>query len=182
MNGTESDLAARCLDGDEAAFGSLHAACAGRVKAYFLRSGFAVADADDLTQEVFERAFRSLRAFTRARESFGAWLASIAQDVARRQSGRRADPEAFDPIFAGDVFAANTGSAAEAGEEAAALSQCIDALPPELARALHLRYVKGMTARGVAAAVGISEADVRLRLNETLSLLRSCLKAKGFLE
>ncbi len=182
MDRTESDLAARCLDGDEAAFGALHAACAGRIKAYFLRAGFPVADADDLTQEVFVRAFKSLRTFDPARGAFRTWLAAIARNVARRQWGRRSAPEDFDPILAEDVFAVDTGPTAEADEEAAALSECIDALPAELGRVLHLRYVKGMTTRGIAAAAGIPEATVRLRLKETLSLLQGCLKAKGFLE
>lgn len=182
MDKTNSELVARCIDGDEAAFGPLHAACAGHIKAYFLRLGFAVADADDLTQAVFVRAFKSLRSFNRTREPLGMWLASIARSVARRELGRRTEAENFDPLLAEDVFAVSMGPGTEASEEAVALSQCIDALPPELAQVVHLRYVKGMTTRGIAAAAGTSEATVRLRLNDMLSLLRGCLSAKGFLE
>jgi len=168
----------------DADFESLHAAHAGRIRAYFLRSGFPDSDADDLTQETFIRAFKSIRTFDPDRGSFRTWLAAIARNVARKRWGQRAAPDHFDPEIAEDVFAApdNRTGSAEAREEIDALSECIDALPANLARVVHLRYVQAMTTRGVAAETGIPEATVRLRLSEALALLEGCLRAKGVLE
>jgi RNA polymerase sigma-70 factor (ECF subfamily) len=156
----------------------------GRVRAYLLRSGFGPADADDLAQETFLRAFRSLATFEVERGSFVRWLGAIARNVARRRWHRRREPDSFDPELAEEMFAApdNPGESPEAREEFQAVRACVDALPAELARIVRLRYVEGRTTRGVSAAAGLPEATVRLRLKEACALLAECLRGKGFLE
>jgi len=184
MNTSENDLISRCLGGDGAAFHALHAAHVGRIKAYFLRSGFAPADADDLTQEVFVRAFKSLRTFDPVRGTFVQWSAVIARNVARKRYARRPEPEHFDPELAEEMFAAadNPAESPEAREEMDKLAECIGDLPPDLARVVRLRYVEARTTRGIAAATGIPEATVRLRLKEALGRLERGLKQRGVLE
>jgi RNA polymerase sigma-70 factor, ECF subfamily len=178
-----SELISRCMAGDEAAFESLYTAHAGRIKAYFLRSGFSFADADDLTQEVFVRAFKSLHTFDATRGSFATWLGAIARNVARRGYSDQAE-QVFDPELAEAVLSTwdDPGSSAETREALDALAQCIDALPPDLARIVHLRYVQGLTTRGIAATINMPEATVRLRLGRIAELLGQCLSAKGILE
>lgn len=184
VNEPEAQLIPRCRAGDAAAQRELYASHARRVAAYFLRSGFAPADADDLVQETFTRVFRSLGTYDPARGAFGAWLATIARNVARRRWGRRPEPDSFDPELAGDVLVAPGNPHAEAAgrEEIDALRDCISRLPEEIARIVHLRYVQGRTTRGVAAAAGIPEATVRLRLADAHGRLERCLRDKGVLE
>jgi len=184
MSADAPDLIARCLRGDDAAFTALHAEHAGRVKAYFLRQGFTGPDADDLTQQVFVRVFKSFRTFDRSRGTFSQWLGAIARNVARKHFRRRTQPQSFDPELAEEMFAAmeNPTGRVELREEIDALSQCIEALPAELARVIHLRYVQARTTRGIAALLGMPEATVRLRLKEAAGLLQGCLKAKGIFE
>ena len=184
MAGQDRELVERCLKGDQSACEALYAAHAGVVKAYFLRSGFPEAAADDLTQEAFVRAFGSLATFDADRGRIRAWLAAIARNVARREFSRRQEPQCFDPELAEETFAApdNPGQAAEGREEARAVRECVDALPGELARIVGLRYVNGRTTRGIAAATGIPEATVRLRLGEAKEMLAECLQEKGLLE
>jgi len=181
MAAEEPELVARSLEGDDAAFQVLYRGHAGRVKAYFLRSGFAGADADDLVQDVFIRVFKSLHAFDASRGTFAQWSAVIARNVARRHYPRRTDPEQFDPQLADEVFSGpeNPGQSPETREEVDALAGCIESLPPVPARLVRLRYVDGRTTRGVAAAAGIPEATARLRLQEAMGLLETCLKEKG---
>jgi len=175
---------ARAAAGDAEAFAALHAAHAGRVRAYLLRSGFADAAAADLSQETFLRAFKSLRTFDGGRGSFAGWLGAIARNVARRQWQRRKAPENFDPDLAEEMFAAGDDPAAspEVREEIEAVRACVDALPAELARLVRLRYVAGRTTRGIAAETDIPEATVRLRLAEAGELLQRCLARRGIVE
>ncbi len=174
-------LAQRCLEGDQAAFGSLYAAHAGAVMAYLLRSGFDQADAADLCQETFIRAFASLASFDASRGTLRGWLAAIARNAARKQWSRRKEGENFDPELAEETLATsdNPGERAAAREAIAAVRDCVNALPAELARIVRLRYIDGRTTRGVAAAAGIPEATVRLRLAQAHDLLAGCLREKG---
>lgn len=188
MSESEGQLVSRAASGDSAAWRELYDAHAGRVVAYLLRSGFAHGDADDLTQDTFLRALRSLRGFDPARGAFAAWLGAIARNVARKHWHRRGQPDNFDPDLAADVLAdpadgPNAGAAEAARrEEMDAVADCIARLPEELARIVRLRYVEGRTTRGVAEAAGTPEATVRVRLAETHDRLRQCLKSKGVIE
>ncbi len=179
-----SELVRRCLAGDQAAYEALYFAHAGRVAAYFLRSGFSGPDAEDLTQETFARAFRSLATFDPARGAFPVWLAAIARNVARRHWAGRQEPEHFDPELAEGALAppGNPGRGAEDREEIDAVRACVDALPADLSTIVRLRYVDGRTTRGIAAATGLAEATVRSRLSEAQDLLADCLGAKGIME
>ena len=180
----ERQCVQRALGGDQAAFEALYAAHAGRARAYLLRSGFGDADADDLLQQVFVRAFGSLKTFDPSKGSFRYWLGAIARNVARRHWSRRRQPERFDPELAEEMFAGpgNPVAASQAREESAAVTDCVDALAAELAALVRMRYVDGLTTRAMAAASGMPEATVRLRLKEAMALLADCLREKGVLE
>ena len=183
MSPDEPELIARCRAGEPQAQEALHAAHRGCVLAYLHRIGFSSADAEDLAQEAFLRAFRSLKNFDPSKGSFRRWLGAIVRNVARRRWGRRSQPQNFDPELARDVFPApnNPHDTPETREEIEAVQSCVDALPPELARVIRLRYVEARTTRGVAAATGLPEATVRLRLGEAMDILGRAMKEKGFI-
>jgi len=181
VNETDAELVSRCLAGERAAFEAVYAAHAGRAGAYFRRCGFAAADADDLVQDTFVRAFKSLGTFDASRGTFAGWLATIARNVARKRWRRRREPECFDPELADEMFAAedNPGGSPEVREQLAALRECIGRLPSKLGLIVHLRYVDGRTTRGIAAALGMPEATVRLRLGEAVAALQREMGARG---
>lgn len=169
------------LAGDAGAFARLYELRAAGVKAYFLRAGFVEADADDLVQGVFVRVHRSLGTFDAARGTFGQWLAAIARNVARRAWQKRREPEHFDPELAEETLAAADDPAEEPGarEESQAVRRAVAELPAELATVIRLRYVEGRTTRGIAAATGIPESTVRVRLEEARARLGEMLRARG---
>ena len=184
MRKSEEQWVSAYLAGEQGAADALYAAHSRRVMAYFTRSGFDAADAEDRTQETFVRAFRSLATFDTRRGTLSAWLGAVARNVARKHWRRRSSGEHFDPELAERVLEApgNSGDLAEAREEIAAVRDCVDRLPDELGRIVRLRYVEARTTRGIAAATGISEATVRLRLSQARAELARCLRGKGVLE
>lgn len=184
MAADESELVAGGLAGDGAAFDALHSAHAARIKAYFLRSGFRENDADDLTQDAFLLAFKALHTFDAARGGFGVWIAKIARNLARKEFRGRPPLPHFDPMLADEVLAAggNPSDPPELREEIAALAECVDALEPEFADVIRLRYVEARTTRGIAEVIGLSESSVRLRLTNAARVLEQCLKEKGILK
>jgi RNA polymerase sigma-70 factor (ECF subfamily) len=80
----------RAREGSQEAFAELQRRYAPRVFGYFCRQMKDWADAEDLTQEVFLRLYRS-RARYQPRARFATWVFHIAQNVARnaRRSRRR---------------------------------------------------------------------------------------------
>ncbi|MHC4561307.1 MAG: RNA polymerase sigma factor [Planctomycetota bacterium] len=170
----------RCQQGDHGGFELLHAAHAGRVMAYLLRSGFARHDAEDLCQDVFVRVVKSFGTFDPSRGALGAWIATIARNVARKH-WRRASSAQFDPELAEETLASSDDTVAEAesAETIEGLDDCIDRLPGELRKLIRLRYVEGRTTRGIATVVELPEATVRLHLDKAREQLRLCLEAKG---
>ena len=181
----DAQLIRNCLlTGDLSAYEALYYTHAGRVAAYLLRSGFSKSDADDLTQESFVRAFKSLTTFDPRKGEFRAWLAKIARNVARNQWSRRKHPELFDSELAEQTFVApsNPGDTPEAREECAAVEDCVERIAEPLGQLVRLRYVEGRTLRGIAAATKMPEATVRLRLKEALDMIQRCLSEKGILK
>lgn len=177
-------LMRRVRQGDAAAFDALHRRHWPWVCAHLRRRGLSDADAADVAQEAFVRAYRSAGRFDEARGRFAAWLGTIARNCLVRHFER-----------AGRELPADTGALAErlpdgqagpatqlaSAEEAAAVEDCVGRLPADLRRIVELRYVGGLATRAIAAAVGASEATVRNRLAEAKELLARCLGGKGVL-
>ncbi len=184
MDAKTAQRVSRCLRGDTSAFEPLYAANNRRVTAYFRRCGFVHADADDLTQDTFARAFKSLRTFDASRGNFRTWLSAVARNVARKNWSRSAGTENFDPQLAEETWAGpdNPHSSAEVHEEIEAVGACVESLPAEHARLVRLRYVSGQTTRGIAATLAMPEATVRLHLSRAQEMLEECLRNKGILK
>src|ERR1044072_1443149 len=77
----DSNLVERCLSGDDAAWEDLVRLHTRRVYGLCYRFTGSGAEAQDLTQEVFLRIFRSLRSFRSAEGSFVTWLARLTRNL-----------------------------------------------------------------------------------------------------
>jgi RNA polymerase sigma-70 factor (ECF subfamily) len=183
-SGDSSDLVERCLAGEPEATELFYNQNARAVMVYFLRSGFVQAQAEDLTQEVFLRAIRSLGTYDPARGGLRNWLWTIARNLARRQWSRRRGTVEQDLDLAEVALDGRDGpaEALAATEETRAVAQCVQALRGELANLVRMRYVDGLTTRGIAELTQTPEATVRARLTEALNLVERCLKSKGFIK
>lgn len=179
---TQQQLIEDCLAGQQQAFEELYSQHSGMVMAYLLRSGFGSPDAEDLTQETFLRAARSLSSFDSRRGPFAGWLGAVARNVARRHWARRSRGEVFDLEMIEDVVAEPPANTAAELEEIDALRDCVRHLPPQYRRLIELRYVDGLTTRAIAAAASVPEATTRSRLAEAKEMLSRCLRGKGFLQ
>ena len=184
LGADEKELVVACVAGEEDARERLYARHAGCVMAYLLRSGFVRSDADDLLQETFLNAFRSLGTFDPQRGSFRAWVGAIARNVARRQWARRREAERYAPELAEEMLPGDSESAdaPQANEEMELLRAGIRSLPGELRRVLELRYVESLTTRSIAKATDLPESTVRLRLEEAYELLQARLRKAGVQE
>lgn len=129
------------------------------------------ADAEDLAQEVFVRAWRSLRGF-RGESAFRTWLHQIAVNVVRSHHGRLARLRRYLITPAADA-----GEETDPVERAAdrldleagvlrrdAIDKALAALPDELRVAVVLRDVQGLEYREIADLLGIPIGTVESRI------------------
>lgn len=134
-------------------------------------------DADDLTQEVFVRVFRSLHTYTPG--TFEGWLHRITTnlflDSARRKSRIRFDalPEDADnrlpsPVATPDVAYLNQTFDAD-------IEVALASLSPEFRAAVVLCDVEGLSYEEIADVLGLKMGTVRSRIHRGRAMLRSAL-------
>jgi len=170
----EAELVERARRGDHEAYAALvreHEQAAFRVVYVIVRSA---ADAEDVAQEAFVKAYRALGRF-RAGSPFRPWLLRIVGNEARnhrRAAGRRdfhqrraAVLEPVSPARAADVELLERESRRRV---LAALAQ----LPEREREAVAARYVAGLTDAETAAALGVPRATVKMRAWRGLNRLR----------
>ena len=165
------DLTARAQAGDMAAFEGLYREQVGRVYALCLRMTGSRAAAEELTQQVFVRAWERLGSF-RGDASFGTWLYRLAVNVVlgdRRSQGRRV--ARFDSVADLDSHAATPRPDGASLD----LEAAVAVLPPRARSVFVLHDVQGMTHPEIAQAMGISAGTSKGQLHRARTLLREVL-------
>jgi RNA polymerase sigma factor (sigma-70 family) len=135
-------------------------------------------DAEDLTQDVFVRVFRSLSSYTPG--TFEGWLHRITTnlflDRARRK--QRIRFEGF-PDDAPERMAGTEPTPAMAYDERlldADIQNALDALAPEYRAAVVLCDIEGLTYEEIGATLGIKIGTVRSRIHRGRAQLRAALE------
>lgn len=148
------------------------------------------AEAQDVVQETYLRAFSSLGSF-RADSALGTWLARIALNVALDMQRKRSrsvpidihldlsTEPAMEHAMAFNAPASSTPDArVEARQMRALLQGAIDSLPPIYRSVFILRAVQEMSVDETASCLQISEDVVKTRYLRARSLLRDALGAQ----
>lgn len=177
----DAALVQRALAGDVRAFELLVVKYQRRVERLI---GRLVRDQDlvqDLAQETFVRAWRALPQF-RGDAQFYTWLYRIAVNTAKKalQELKRDPLVPMSALHNGDegdetsltewdlmaqVADAETPDAVLASKEIAqAVQAAVEALPPELAQAITLREIDGLSYEDIAQALGCPIGTVRSRI------------------
>jgi len=168
---SEAELVREARGGSLAAMESLYEAHRSMVYAVGLGVCGNGPDADEVMQETFMRAFRSLAAW-RGEGKFSTWLYSIAFRTAlnwRRRFFPRPPPsrppeEVPDP-----------GDAAMEAESAEALKRAIGRLPPQQRIVLTLRHVRGLGLAEIAELQGCALGTVKSNLHHAIARMKETL-------
>ena len=140
------------------------------------------ADADDLAQETFVRAYRAMDRF-RVGEPLYPWLSRIAVNLTyslfRRRKRR---PEtALEPLIeAGQQWAGDDDPARDAAdvEQRETLQAAFGELKPEHQSILVLRVVEGLSYDEIARSLSVPIGTVMSRLSRARAELKTRLQAK----
>jgi RNA polymerase sigma-70 factor, ECF subfamily len=136
------------------------------------------ADAEDIAQETYLRAFRHLGQFE-GRAKFPTWLLRIALHEALARYRDNARFEDLDEIVEFDAGHSDSRSNPEQmvarGEIREVVKQAIDELPPTLRTVLMLREIEGLSTAEAAVVLEISEDNLNVRVHRAKATLREKL-------
>lgn len=137
-------------------------------------------DAEDLTQEVFVRVFRSLHTYSPG--TFEGWLHRITTnlflDMVRRRSRIRMEalPEDYDRVPSDRPNPEQIYHDARLDPD---LQSALDSLAPEFRAAIVLCDIEGLSYEEIGATLGVKLGTVRSRIHRGRQALREYLRVHG---
>lgn len=185
---TDRELVDRARDGEKAAFGELvrrHQQRIHRLAVHMLRDR---AEAEDVTQETFIRAFQALGRFDGRSEAY-TWFYRITINLSlnriRSRKTSRATHDTEDPRLDGVLTdkrpeTSDPAGSAQRRELYLVLCQGIDQLSETLRTTLILVCIDGRSHEDVSSILGAPEGTIAWRIHEARRKLKEFLNARGF--
>jgi RNA polymerase sigma-70 factor, ECF subfamily len=186
---TDRELVEQTKAGDSSAFGMLvrrYQRRIFRLAFHLVRSG---AEAEDVTQETFVRAYQAINRFDGRSEPF-TWLYRIAVNLSlnslRSRKVTRDSTPSDDPRIEALLtetrpsHGRDPATATQQKQLAAALCDGIDALSDTLRTTLILVCIDGLAHDAASKVLGCPEGTVAWRVHEARRKLREYLASRGF--
>ena len=120
-------------------------------------------DAEDIAQESFVKAFRSLSSFKREAK-FSTWLCQIAYNTAVSYTRKKRPDKAGADIMPND-FADEYGQSDEQNNMQALLTRALSHLSPEDECLINFYYRYDNSIEEIASITGLSVSNVKVRLH-----------------
>ena len=164
--------------GDRAAFNLLVGRHGERALRVALRILGDAAEAEEVAQEAFLRAWQAAAGFDPARARFTTWLHRIVVNLAIDRTRRRAGAPSAGLDAAAELADPRPwpDADAEAAEARAALAAALEALPARQRAAIALAYEQELSGADAAAALEVSERALEGLLRRARQFLRSRLE------
>jgi RNA polymerase sigma-70 factor, ECF subfamily len=172
-------LVRRCIAGDAVAWEEIVQRYHRRIYNICYRFAGSADDAQDLTQEVFIRMYRTLNSYDVARGAFMTWVTTLSRNLLVDHFRKTKHDRLTDSLdtTASDNPDAMTlsdripdeGPAPDSGvqsrETRDAVHQALQKLSPELREAVILRDLQDMDYREIATVLKVPEGTVKSRIN-----------------
>jgi RNA polymerase sigma-70 factor (ECF subfamily) len=158
--------------GDFQAFGSLYSIYLDRIYRYVYYQVKDKMTAEDITEEVFVKAWKVIRSCRGKEDTFQAWLYRIAHNHLAdclRENGRVTSLEG------GAVDFPDPCERIESSVEYQELLKTITGLPETQRQVVILKFIEGMDNREIGRVMGKSEGAVRIAQMRALEALRDKL-------
>ncbi len=187
MSAEDLVLAQQIISGDEEAFEAFYSRYSGEIYRHVLGIVKNRADAEDLTQEVFLRAFSSMRTYS-GHASLGRWLRKVATNICIDMMRKRKLPVVAWPAMVnkdgdeqpvdfpdiGDELPLNVVEAMDGKD---AILRAIECLPDYYKDSIILHDVLDYTGEEVARRMSCPVGTVKSRLSRARNILQELLLA-----
>ena len=172
-------LVGRCLSGDAAAWEAIVRQYNRRIYNVCYRFAGTAEDAEDLTQEVFIKMYRTLNSYDASKGALITWVTTIARNLLVdhfRRSKHDRMTDSLEAAPAGDPEALTLGEqlpdlgpSPDAGvqtqETQRVVHLALQKLSPELREAVILRDLQELEYREIAQVLRVPEGTVKSRIN-----------------
>lgn len=143
-------------------------------------------EAEDLTQEVFLRVYRTLGSYRSAHGGFTTWMTSVTRNLLidhyrRTRRDRLTDSieDALPQVEEKPSAARRPDQAALSGELSAQVQHALGRISPDLREAVILRDLQGLEYREIQDVLNVPEGTVKSRINRGRVELARLLEQMG---
>jgi RNA polymerase sigma-70 factor (ECF subfamily) len=178
-NQDEKALVSRAIDGDEEAFGKLYLLHLDAIYRYVYYRIGSMEDAEDLTEQIFLKAWEALPGYQQRGKPFTSWLYRIAHNIIVDFHRKRKNNEiSVDKVYDESLDDGQPGILQKIveQEEAKLLANAISQLSDEQQQVIVLRFVEGLSHKEVARILGKNEGACRMIQYRALSVLQQILQ------
>ncbi len=172
-------LVRRCVGGDAVAWEEIVQRYHRRIYNICYRFAGSAEDAQDLTQEVFIKMYRTLNSYDMQRGGFMTWVTTMTRNLLVdhfRKTKQERLTESLDTVSSDheDAMPLNEqipdrgpapDSKVQSRETGAAVHQALQKLSPELREAVILRDLQDLDYRDIATVLKVPEGTVKSRIN-----------------
>jgi RNA polymerase sigma factor (sigma-70 family) len=167
------NLVTQAISGDVEAFGELYTNHVTKIYRYIYYNVHDKEHAEDITQEVFLKAWKAIGSCRGKEKTFSSWLYRIAHNLIidkLRKSQKQPSREAELPEDIRD-----TSDRMEISLEQRDLLKVIDVLPPNQRQVIVMKFIEEMDNREIAETMGKSTGAIRILQMRALETLRKTL-------
>ena len=163
-------LVEKAADGDFEAFGEIYSIYLDRIYRYVFYQVRDKMTAEDITEEVFIKAWKAIKSCKGRAKTFSAWLYRIAHNhlvntLRRTRKHASIEMEAL-------IEVANPESEAEAELAKQELLEVMTCLPQNQRQVIILKFIEGLDNREIGQVMGKKEGAIRVLQMRALSRLR----------
>ena len=175
---SEDYLVQQAIKRDRAAFTALYERCVDRVYRHVYYRVSSHADAEDITQEAFVKAWQSIDKYKRTGAPFVAWIITIAGNLVIDHYRRQANVVVTDEIY--EVKPAeqvqDPAREAEMNFNNSVIKAAILKLKGNKQKVILMHFIDDLTYEEIAKALNKNEGAIRVIQYRALGELRSLLK------
>lgn len=182
----ETQLVQQCLRGDGSAWEELVRRHSRRIFNLCYRFTNQRQEAEDLSQEVFLRVYRTLGSYRDAYGAFGTWVTSVTRNLLidhYRRTRRDRLTDSMEDVMTQVEEKESAGRRPDhqAGlvELSVHLQKALSKLSPDLREAIILRDLEGLDYREIQQVLEVPEGTVKSRINRGRIELARVLEAMG---
>jgi RNA polymerase sigma-70 factor (ECF subfamily) len=184
---SDAQLVEQCLRGNATAWEELVRRHTRRIYNLCYRFTSNRHEAEDLTQEVFLRIYRTMSSYRSGEGGFSTWMTSVTRNLlidhyrrSKRDRMTSSLEDAMPHLEQKESAARRPDQSAAASELNIQLQRALASISPELREAVILRDLQGLEYREIQDVLQVPEGTVKSRINRGRIELARLLREQGY--